>query len=145
MLVLLEWVADEIRLHAESCYPFECGGLLWGSEAQGVRRIEAARPLLNRSQQPQRRVYLHPLDYHASEQQAQAVGLGVWGFYHSHPDQAAKPSPHDLEQAGLIDWSYLIVPVFRGRAGKFQSWNLQEDRESFSEESLDIVTRRSHG
>lgn len=141
MLVIGDWVELAIRRHAESCYPFECGGLLWGTESDGTRRIVDSCPLRNQSAQPQRRILLDPLEIHRADQQAQRSGLGVWGFYHSHPDQVATPSAADLEGAAYSLWSYLIVAVWEGRAEALRSWILQEDRESFREEKIEIVTR----
>lgn len=141
MLIMGDWVELAIRRHAESCYPLECGGLLWGTEVEGVRRIVDCKPMLNQSNEPERRICFDPLKLHQADQEALERGLGVWGFYHTHPDQAGRPSAADLEGAPFVHWSYLIVPVWKGGCGTLQSWCLQEDRESFREEKIQIITR----
>jgi proteasome lid subunit RPN8/RPN11 len=59
------------------------------------------------------------------------------GFYHSHPDGAAVPSPFDREAAWPW-YSYLIVPVRGGAAGSVRSWRLRDARVDFVEEKIEV-------
>ncbi|MGE0494249.1 MAG: Mov34/MPN/PAD-1 family protein [Vulcanimicrobiota bacterium] len=130
----------EIEAHARSTYPEECGGLLLGLARQNVRTVFSILPLTNqRADSRHNRVELSPLDYARGEKEAARLGLGVWGFYHSHPDHPAVPSDFDLEHAGFVDWSYLITPVHQGRAAPSRSWILREDRTAFEEEAIEML------
>jgi proteasome lid subunit RPN8/RPN11 len=73
----------------------------------------------------------------AAEKAARAEGLGVIGYFHSHPDHPARPSEFDREHAwpGL---SYLIVSIRKGKAKDTRSWRLSDDRERFLEETLEF-------
>jgi len=61
--------------------------------------------------------------------------LDVIGFYHSHPDHAAKPSEYDKDHA-LPFYSYVIVSVEKGAAKELTTWELSADRKVFLAEDL---------
>jgi proteasome lid subunit RPN8/RPN11 len=131
---------EAIKRHGEQAYPEECGGLLLGVIQNGVRIIREVLPLVNvREDSRHNRVELNPLDYARTEREASGRGLGVWGYYHSHPNHDAVPSSFDLEHAPFIEWSYLIVSVRKGKAEEVCSWTLREDRSEFEEELLEII------
>jgi proteasome lid subunit RPN8/RPN11 len=126
-----------IRRHGEQTYPEECGGLLLGVPDGEVRVIHEALPLTNtRPDSRHNRVELSPLDYARAEREAAKRGLGVWGYYHSHPDHPAIPSGFDLQHAPFIEWSYLIVSVRDGKAAEVRAWTVREDRSQFDEEEI---------
>ena len=126
-----------IRAHGERTFPEECGGLLLGTLEAGTRVIAEVMPLENiRQDSRHNRVELNPLDYAKAEREAAKRGLGVWGYYHSHPDHPAVPSGFDLEHAPFIEWSYLIVAVRAGRAEEVRAWTVRADRSQFDEEEL---------
>jgi proteasome lid subunit RPN8/RPN11 len=128
---------DQIRRHGEESYPEECGGLLLGVFENGVRVIREVLPLANiRPDSRHNRVELDPLDYVRAEREATKRNLGVWGYYHSHPNHPAVPSGFDLEHAPFIEWSYLIVSVRDGHAEEVRAWTIREDRSHFDEEEL---------
>ena len=123
---------EQIRRHAIEAYPYECCGALI---AIGARVVEAY-PLPNTTAEGARRRFLiSPSDYQRSEQHANAQRGTLAGFYHSHPDHPARPSPHDLEQAwpNLI---YVIIAVRAGDAGEITSWRLRDDRSGFDQGDL---------
>lgn len=128
---------ESIQRHGEATYPEECGGLLLG-RLEGDRRIVVeVLPLENvRRESRRNRVQLSPLDYLKAEKAAAKQGLGVWGFYHSHPDHPAVPSSYDLEHAPMLDWSYVIVSVREGKAAEMRSWALTPKRDQFIEEEF---------
>lgn len=129
-------VLRRLRLHAETDYPRECCGFLYGS-ADGLRRITRARRTANASRENRKRRFrIDPADYREAERYAEENGLDLLGVYHSHPDHPAEPSEHDRSVA--MPWfSYLILSVSRGRAENWRSWRLNEDR-AFEEEKLII-------
>ncbi|HEX4946719.1 MAG TPA: M67 family metallopeptidase [Blastocatellia bacterium] len=128
---------DQIRRHGERTFPEECGGLLLGMLDGETRVIHETLPLENiRKDSRHNRVELSPLDYAKAEREATKRGLGVWGYYHSHPNHPAIPSGFDLEHAPFIEWSYLIVSVRDGVAQEVRAWTVREDRSQFDEEDL---------
>lgn len=136
---LTEQSIDVIKRHAEETYPEECGGLLLGVEEQGHRVIREVSPLTNvRVDSRHNRVQLDPLAYAKVEREAGRRGLGVWGYYHSHPDHPAVPSAYDLEHAPFIEWSYLIASVDNGKVVAVRAWTVRHDRSRFEEEDLHI-------
>ena len=128
---------DQIKRHGEESFPEECGGLLLGVVEDGIRAIREVLPLKNmRPDSRHNRVELSPLDYARAEREAAKRKLGVWGYYHSHPNHPAVPSGFDLEHAPFTEWSYLIVSVRDGTAAELRAWTLREDRTQFDEEEL---------
>ena len=126
-----------IKRHGEGTYPEECGGLLLGTLEGGVRVIREVLPLANvRPDSRHNRVELDPRDYLKAEREAGRRGLGVWGYYHSHPDHPAEPSGFDLEHAPFTEWSYLIVSVRGGLSAEVRAWSVRDDRSQFDEEEL---------
>ena len=130
---------QQIRNHGETTYPEECGGLLLGLvEGQNKLVAEVLSLANRRSYSRHNRVELSPIDYMRAEKRADANGLEILGFYHSHPDHPAVPSAYDLEHAPMLDWSYVIVTVAAGGAGVVRSWSLRPGRESFVEEEIEL-------
>jgi proteasome lid subunit RPN8/RPN11 len=128
---------EAIRKHGEQTFPEECGGLLLGVVENGVRVIREVLPLENvRQDSRHNRVELSPLDYARAERAAARKNLGVWGYYHSHPDHPAIPSGFDLEHAPFVEWSYVIVSVRAGIAQEVRAWTVRDDRSQFDEEEL---------
>ncbi|MCI0387962.1 MAG: M67 family metallopeptidase [Acidobacteria bacterium] len=128
---------EAINSHGERAYPEECGGLLLGVVEDGALVVSEVLPLENiRKDSRHNRVELDPLDYARAEREAAKRGIGVWGYYHSHPNHPAVPSGFDLEHAPFTEWSYLIVSVRDGKAEKVRAWSLREDRSQFDEEEI---------
>jgi len=126
-----------IRQHGEQTFPEECGGLLLGTLENGVRMIQEVLPLENvRSDSRHNRVVLSVKDILRAEREAARRGLGLWGYYHSHPNHPAVPSEFDREHAAWQEWSYLIVSVRDGKAEEVRAWTLREDRSQFDEEEF---------
>lgn len=126
-----------MRTHAAEAYPEECcGGLIGVAEQAGERRVVEVVPVGNdRADSRARRYLIGPDAVRALEREASRHGLDLLGFYHSHPDHAARPS--DFDRAHAWPWySYLIVPVERGAAGAPRSWCLTDDRERFEEQTI---------
>jgi proteasome lid subunit RPN8/RPN11 len=133
---------DAIRAHAERDYPHECCGALLGRagsapSANGTKWVLMVLPVDNRreAEAASHRFLITADDYRSIEREARAQSLDVLGFYHSHPDQPARPSEYDREHA-LPSYSYIIVSVRDGRAEQLTSWTLDDDRAAFSSETI---------
>jgi proteasome lid subunit RPN8/RPN11 len=139
-------LAEKIRAHGAATYPHECCGALLGREEliEGqkiVREILGLFPLVNRREDtPQNRFSVTSEDVRAAEKAAGEQDLEVVGWYHSHPDHPARPSQYDREHAWPW-YSYVIVSVANGKPEEMTSWRLNDDREEFSSESIELRDR----
>ena len=134
---------DAIRRHGAAAFPDECCGAL--IERTGT--IFVALALQNTTDEGAgRRFRIGPDDYRKADAFARAADGTLAGFYHSHPDEPARPSQYDLDHA-WPNLSYVIVAVTAQRATDVRSWRLRDDRSSFLEETirLDETTRIDHG
>ena len=121
-----------IRAHGSATYPNECCGALIGRD--GLVTETLALPNMT-DEGARTRFRVTPSDYHTAERRADEVGAELLGFYHSHPDHPARPSPYDLDHAWPF-FSYVIVSVRSGVSGDMTSWRLREDRSAFDQEDL---------
>ena len=85
-----------------------------GGGREGPREVLDCLPLVNRREDsPNNRFSIAPLDVIEADRVAQARGMELIGWYHSHPDHPAKPSEYDRNHAW--PWfSYIIVSVRAG-------------------------------
>src|SRR5215472_7233922 len=109
-------LAEKIRAHGAEMYPYECCGALLGRDSVTAEDVLEA------------------------DKAAQAQGLEVIGWYHSHPDHPARPSQYDQDHAWPW-YSYIIVSVHNGAPQDMTSWRLDDDREAFSPEGIEIRHR----
>jgi proteasome lid subunit RPN8/RPN11 len=132
-------VAGKIRAHGAETYPHECCGALLGKEiSDDVREITALFPLVNRrDDSPRNRFQVTSEDVRDAEKAARQQGVDVLGWYHSHPDQPAKPSQFDQDHAWPW-YSYIIVSVANGEPQYMTSWRLNDDRTGYASEDLEI-------
>ena len=114
-------VLDAIRREAKRAYPHEgCGALLGASPFEVSEQVA----LPNQEQEsPRVRFTVSPRDYLATEAAADARGLLLLGFWHSHPDHPAKPSATDRSYAwpGLLT---LVIAVAHGEPGELTAWDV---------------------
>ena len=128
VLVLSQKVRQTIELEAMNAYPNECCGILVGREeagAQMTRRIvDLIVPTRNvETGDPARRFMIDPRTLLRVEKEAAAARQLVLGFYHSHPDQPARPS--ETDRANAWDYySYVIVTVRNKLPVELTSWIL---------------------
>jgi proteasome lid subunit RPN8/RPN11 len=147
-------LADRIRAHGAETYPHECCGALLGRDSTVVagtgsekealnagREILALFPLVNRrDDSPRNRFSVTAEDVRTAEKAAREQNLEVVGWYHSHPDHPARPSQYDRDHAWPW-YSYIIVSVQGGAPQDMTSWRLNDDREEFSPEGIEIRHR----
>lgn len=112
---------DAILREAARAYPLEGCGALVGAEAT---KVSEALAIANREGvQAATRFVVAPADYLAAEQSAEARGLVLLGFWHSHPDHPARPSATDREYAwpGLLT---VVIAVERGVPQEITAWDV---------------------
>jgi proteasome lid subunit RPN8/RPN11 len=136
-------LAERIGRHGAESYPYECCGALLGRDEAGsvggaAREVVDLFPLVNRQEDSLRtRFSVTAEDVRHAERSAQAKGLDLIGWYHSHPDHPARPSEFDREHAWPW-YSYVIVSVQQGTPQSMTSWRLQDDRAAFSGETIEV-------
>ena len=120
-------LAEKIRAHGAETYPHECCGALMGRDRdaahpEAAREVLALFPLVNRrDDSPRNRFSVTAEDVLAADKAAQAQGLEVIDQDHAWP------------------WySYIIVSVHQGSPQDMTSWRLNDDREAFSPEGIEI-------
>ena len=138
MITISEELLQQIEAHAERDYPHECGGMLIGQFQEGKKTVTELLPMENASEESTRhnRVLILPKDVLRAERYARSQKLDVVGYYHSHPEDTAFPSQFDLDHA-LPVWSYIIVSVLSGKSADARSWEMENDRSKFNEETLE--------
>jgi proteasome lid subunit RPN8/RPN11 len=130
--VIAEKAAETIRTHGAEDFPYECCGAL--IELNGT--IVEAFPLRNTTGGgAARRFRIGPDGYRQAEARSRERGGTLAGFYHSHPNEPARPSAYDLEHA-WPNFSYVIISVRDGTPGEITVWHLRDDRSGFDEGEL---------
>jgi proteasome lid subunit RPN8/RPN11 len=139
-------LAERIRAHGAETYPHECCGALLGRDSEAsdhdaAREVLALFPSVNRhGESPRNRFIVTAEDVLEADRAAQKQGLEVIGWYHSHPDHPARPSQFDQDHAWPW-YSYIIVSVHNGAPQDMTSWRLDDDRQAFSSEGIEIRHR----
>ncbi len=134
---LPEPLLELIQQQGRASYPNECCGILignWGTN--GDRAVSEVLPIENaRSDSPRNRYLIRPEELLRASREAESRGLEVIGFYHSHPDVAARPSEFDRDHA-WPGYGYIIIRVDAGEAAEARAWSLMENRKEFEEAEL---------
>jgi len=142
-------LAERIGRHGAETFPHECCGALLGrdgmnddnAQARSWREVQELFPLVNRrDDSPRNRFAVTAEDVLEAEKAARKHGLDVVGWYHSHPDHPARPSQFDREHAWPW-YSYVIVSVMDGKPADMTSWRLNDDRQDYSPERIEIRDR----
>ena len=142
---MIEITPDAARImvdHAKAAYPKECCGILIGSEIAGgksdigQRTATLAIACHNAYEGDQKdRFLIDPKDQIAAERHARTLGLGVIGFFHSHPDEGAYFSQTDLKN----HWPFYSNVVISTRQGDFadvKCFRIDIDQSASEEEEL---------
>ena len=139
-LHLTRAVFDQIRAHGEQTYPNECCGALLGLGTADGWKIEFAVPAGNtRTDSAHNRYQISPLELVKIERDARRQGLGIAGFYHSHPDHPAQWSTTDFAEAHWLGCCYVITEVAQGKAAVTNSFLLagvSEEEKRFELQTL---------
>ena len=123
---------EAIRRHGAETFPHECCGALISVDGAIV---DAFRLPNTTSSGAARRFRIGPSDYRAAEARATERKGTLAGFYHSHPNEPARPSQYDLDHA-WPNLTYVIISVNAGAPGDITSWLLREDRTMFDQGDL---------
>lgn len=145
---------EKIGQHGEQEYPRECCGFLLGVSTDGLNVLSEIYPTKNvwekeshylgsddaatkKKQESQLNRYLiTPDQYREADAYARERGLGIIGYYHSHPDHPAAPSGYDLDHSCWPGESYIIVSIQQGKAADLNSFTKPDYTEFEQEEIL---------
>lgn len=141
MQVILS-AAVQARIHTQlqGTYPNEGGGFLLGSSRADAVTIGDITPVENvfEVEEQYHRYAMTPADWMRMEDEADARGLSLVGYFHSHPDSPAIPSEYDREHA-LPNFIYVIVQVQAGAPVDTRVWRLDDSRAQFHEQELQVI------
>lgn len=140
-ITLTRELIAQIFEHLERAYPNEGGGFLLGAlSPAGDAQVVRIRPVENVAAREEQyhRYAMTPADWARLEDEADALGLTLIGYYHSHPDSPAIPSEYDRVHA-LPNFRYLIAAVNAAKATELRAWQLVDDRSIFTELALNIL------
>jgi proteasome lid subunit RPN8/RPN11 len=128
---------SRIFRHLESTYPNEGGGFLLGTTSGDDVRIADTIQIDNvwAAEEQFHRYAMTPQDWARLEDEADARGLTLVGYYHSHPDSPAIPSIFDRDYA-LPNFVYIITQVQAAKAIDMRVWRLHNNREQFDAQTL---------
>src|SRR5688572_17989878 len=107
-------ISDVLRMRIfeqlQQTYPNEGGGFLLGTQQGNEITVKDVHPVENvfESEEQYHRYAMTPADWMRLEDEADAKGLTLIGYYHSHPDHPAIPSEFDRVHA-LPNFRYLIT------------------------------------
>ena len=126
-------VLSAIAAEAAAAWPSEgCGALLGPRLAGATPHVTLTLPVPNsETGRPRDRFEVAPRDYLAVEDEADRRGLSLLGFWHSHPEGAARPSATDRAFAweGLLT---VIVAVAGRRPGEIGAFEIRGADAPFS-------------
>jgi len=127
---------EAIQAHGAEGYPDEICGLMLGPQTDHlVTEVRRARNIIvDRSRD---RYEIDPLDQIRIQREADAAGLDVIGYYHSHPDHPAQASRFDTERA-WAGYVYVIVSIEKGKPVDANAYVADEDGGPFHAEPLEI-------
>jgi proteasome lid subunit RPN8/RPN11 len=139
-VVLKRELQQRIFEQMVAAYPNEGGGFLLGTQAVETLRIEDVVKVSNTfaAEEQYHRYAMTPQDWARLEDEADARGLSLVGYYHSHPDSPAIPSVYDRDHA-LPNFTYIITSVQKSdvtRAVDMRVWQLRPDRSQFDASTL---------
>ena len=138
VLSLSSRLLKQLERLAASGYPNEVCGLLVGRESDfrtEIYRVHQGNNLA--TDRLADRYLLDPGDFLATDKAARDDGLDIVGIWHTHPDQAARPSATDL-QAAWEGYSYLILAVTEEGVMDRKCWRLSGS--SFVPQRLEETT-----
>jgi proteasome lid subunit RPN8/RPN11 len=130
--ILTTEALETIRQHGAEAFPDECCGAL--IVVDGVV-TEAFKMENTTGGSAARRFRIGPEGYRLADARARKIGGSLVGFYHSHPNEPARPSAYDLEHA-WPNLTYVIISVRAGTPGDITVWHLRDDRSGFDEGEL---------
>jgi proteasome lid subunit RPN8/RPN11 len=137
---LTQALQQRIFQQMEATFPNEGGGFLLGTKQGGNTFIADVIQVENvfETAEQYHRYAMTPQNWMKMEDEADARGLTLVGYYHSHPNHVAIPSEFDREHA-LPNFVYIITSVMQGKAVEMLVWELKHDRSRFDARALEIT------
>ncbi|MCS7072429.1 MAG: M67 family metallopeptidase [Anaerolinea sp.] len=123
------WLSDPLAQRltesARRDAPHETCGVLAGTWLiPGVARVEALFPVTNAAANPDTAYWMEDLALARLLAELPDHGLELIGFYHSHPQGRAFPSPTDVRLAAHPDSVYLIIGL-EGTTATLAAWQIR--------------------
>ena len=118
---LTSGVTATLLEEAARAHPRECCGLLLGKGA----RVEQVVPAINVHSSPRNHFEIDPQTLISAHRATRSGGPQVLGYYHSHPNGRAEPSPSDRAAASGDGRIWAIVAAgtvtwWRDQPGGFE-------------------------
>src|SRR5690348_16919780 len=127
---------EAIRAHGAEGYPHEICGIMIGPRGDGsVTDVKRARNII--VERARDRYEIDPRDHIRIQREADAAGLDIVGYYHSHPDHPAQASRFDTERA-WAGYVYVIVAVDGGKPVDANAFVADSDGGPFHPEPLEV-------
>jgi len=127
----------DIQAHGAEGYPHEICGIMLGPRGEGsVSEVRRARNII--VERARDRYEIDPRDHIRIQREADADGLDIVGYYHSHPDHPAQASRFDTERA-WAGYVYLIVSIENGKPVDANGFVADKDGGPFRSEPLEVV------
>lgn len=98
-LVVTSGLMATLLAEAATAGSLECCGLLLGEAGGPAFRIVRAVPVANVATEPTHRFEIDPVVLLQAHKTARTGGAPLIGYYHSHPNGRAEPSPDDQDMA----------------------------------------------
>lgn len=140
MAVILSSALQQVIFQQmEHTYPNEGGGFLVGVQRADDTIVQDVIGVENvfETEEQYHRYAMTPQNWAVMEDKADALGMSLIGYYHSHPNAPAIPSEFDRAHA-LPNFVYLITSVMNGQAVDQRVWHLKQDRSAFEQGILRI-------
>jgi proteasome lid subunit RPN8/RPN11 len=127
---------EAIEAHGAEGYPDEICGVMLGPQAERVvTEVRRARNII--VERSRDRYEIDPRDHIRIQREADATGLDIVGYYHSHPDHPAQASRFDTERA-WAGYVYVIVSIQGGKPVDANAFVAEQDGGPFRPEPLEV-------
>jgi proteasome lid subunit RPN8/RPN11 len=127
---------EAIEAHGAEGYPDEMCGVMLGTLADRVvTEVRRARNII--VERSRDRYEIDPRDHIRIQREADATGVDIVGYYHSHPDHPAQASRFDTERA-WAGYVYVIVAIHGGKPVDANAFVAEQDGGPFRPEPLEI-------
>ncbi len=127
---------EAIEAHGADGYPDEICGVMLGTLAdRAVTEVRRARNII--VERSRDRYEIDPRDHIRIQREADATGLDIVGYYHSHPDHPAQASRFDTERAWAA-YVYVIVAIHGGKPVDANAFVAEQDGGPFRPAPLEI-------
>jgi proteasome lid subunit RPN8/RPN11 len=127
---------EAIEAHGAEGYPDEICGVMLGTLADRVvTEVRRARNII--VERSRDRYEIDPRDHIRIQREADATGMDIVGYYHSHPDHPAQASRFDTERA-WAGYVYVIVAIQGGKPVDANAFVAEQDGGPFRPEPLEI-------